>query len=59
MWEAAGVRPLTTRDGFRALIQSLWDADQRCYVPWPEWEWLDKLLAAKSPPVHAAKGKLA
>jgi hypothetical protein len=44
LWEAAGVRKLTSRDGFRALVLSLWDPDQRCYVPFPEWAWLDRLL---------------
>jgi len=59
MWDAAGLQPLTARHGFHALFLSLWDADQRRYVAWPEWEWLEKLLAPKSPPVHVAKGKLA
>jgi hypothetical protein len=46
LWEAAGVHTLTAREGFRCLLLSLWDPDQRCYVPFPEWAWLDRLLAA-------------
>jgi len=45
LWTAAGVRSLTARDGFRALLLSLWDPEQRCYVAFPEWQWLDDWLA--------------
>jgi hypothetical protein len=38
------VQKLTAREGFRCLVLSLWDPDQRCYVPFPEWAWLDRLL---------------
>jgi hypothetical protein len=44
LWDEAGIRKLGAREGFRALILSLWDPDQRRYVPFPEWAWLDKLL---------------
>jgi hypothetical protein len=45
LWDKLGVRQLAGRDGFRCLVLSLWDADQRCYVPFPEWGGLDRLLA--------------
>jgi len=45
LWEAAGIRKLTARDGFRALVLSLWDPEQRCYVAFPEWQWLERQLA--------------
>jgi len=57
VWEAAGVRKVGARDGFRAMIMSLWDADTRCYVPFPEWAWLDRLLKQQpaSETVHHGK----
>jgi len=45
LWEAVGIRKLTWRDGCRVLLLSLWDPDQRRYVPFPEWAWLERLLA--------------
>jgi len=45
LWEAVGVRKLTARDGWRALVLSLWDPEKRRYVPFPEWAWLERLLA--------------
>jgi hypothetical protein len=49
------VRKLGARDGFRALVLSLWDADARCYVPLPEWAWLDRMLAAQPQETAAAE----
>lgn len=43
------MRKLDWRDGCCALLLSLWDPDQRAYVPFPEYAWLDRLLAAKAP----------
>jgi hypothetical protein len=47
VWEAAGVRKLSAHDGFRSMLLSLWDTDARCYVPFPEWAWLDKILTRR------------
>jgi len=47
LWDAVGIRKLTARDGFRAMVLSLWDPEQRRYVPFPEWAWLESLLAPK------------
>jgi omega-6 fatty acid desaturase (delta-12 desaturase) len=57
LWDEAGIRKLGACEGFRALILSLWDPDQRRYVPLPEWSWLDRLLA---PELYSkeASGKL-
>lgn len=57
LWEAAGVRKLTARDGFRALVLSLWDPDQRRYVPFPAWRHVDALLAPEL--YESTKSKLA
>lgn len=50
LWAACGVRKLKAREGLRALVLSMWDPEGRCYVPFPEWAWLDNLL---KPPSHA------
>lgn len=39
------MRKLSARDRFRSMLFSLWDTDARCYVPFPEWAWLDRMLA--------------
>lgn len=57
LWDEAGIRKLGAREGFRALILSLWDPDQRRYVPLPEYAWLDRLLAPEQYSKEAS-GKL-
>jgi hypothetical protein len=38
-WEALGVWKLQAVDGFHTMFLSLWDPQQRCYVPFPAWKW--------------------
>jgi hypothetical protein len=45
LWEAVGVQKLGAREGVHALLLSLWDPQQRCYVPFPAWKWATDLLA--------------
>jgi hypothetical protein len=38
------VQKLGAREGFHALLLSLWDPQQRCYVPFPAWQWAADML---------------
>jgi hypothetical protein len=44
-WQAAGVHKISGREAFRSMLLSLWDPEQRCYVPFPAWAWLYRMLA--------------
>ncbi|GBF95283.1 hypothetical protein Rsub_08314 [Raphidocelis subcapitata] len=45
LWEAIGMPLLGAREACHGMLLTVWDADQHCYVAFPEWRWLANLLA--------------